>query len=139
MEVVFMGSSKRTSGATAALPKVLGHLRAAFAYRKPFIATHFAVRLVASALFVPLIGMLLAAVVGFSGRSALTDQDIARILLTPAGALTVIAAISLGIAAAVLDITVMMHTLATHEPRIIPAMRRGVAFVVSRFPRILRF
>ena len=125
--------------AMAALSKVSTHFRAAFAYRMPFIATHLAVRLVTSALFVPLIGLLLGTVVGFSGRSAVTDQDIARLLLTPAGACTVLAAISLGIAAAVLDVTVMMHTLATREPRVIPAIRRGVAFVVPRFPRILRF
>ena len=125
--------------AMAALSKVSTHFRAAFAYRMPFIATHLAVRLVTSALFVPLIGLLLGTVVGFSGRSAVTDQDIARLLLTPAGAFTVLAAISLGIAAAVLDVTVMMHTLATREPRVIPAIRRGVAFVVPRFPRILRF
>ena len=125
--------------AMTALSKVSAHFRAAFAYRKPFVATHLAVRLVTSALFVPLIGLLLGTVVGFSGRSAVTDQDIARLVLTPAGAFTVLAAISLGIAAAVLDVAVMMHTLATRELRVIPAMRRGVAFVVPRFPRILRF
>ena len=125
--------------AMAALSKVSAHFRAAFAYRMPFTATHLAVRLVTSALFVPLIGLLLGTVVGFSGRSAVTDQDIARLLLTPAGACIVLAAISLGIAAAVLDVTVMMHTLATREPRVIPAIRRGVAFVVPRFSRLLRF
>lgn len=33
----------------------------------------------------------------------------------------------------------MMYTLAIREPRVIPAIRRGLAFVVPRFPRILRF
>ena len=74
--------------AMAALSKVSAHFRAAFAYRMPFTATHLAVRLVTSALFVPLIGLLLGTVVGFSGRSAVADQDIARLLLTPAGACT---------------------------------------------------
>ena len=126
-------------GAIAAPSKVSAHFRAAFAYLMPFTGTHLTVRLVVSALFVPLIGLLLGTVVGFSGRSAVTDQDIARLLLTPAGACAVLAAISLGIAAAVLDVTVMMHTLATRELRVIPAIRRGIAFVVPRFPRILRF
>jgi glycerophosphoryl diester phosphodiesterase len=125
--------------AMTALSRVSGHFRAAIAYRKPFVATHLAVRLVTSALLVPLIGLLLGTVVGFSGRSAVTDQDIARLVLTPAGAFTVLAAISLGIAAAVLDVAVMMHTLATRELRVIPAMRRGVAFIAPRLLRILRF
>jgi glycerophosphoryl diester phosphodiesterase len=122
-----------------AASKVSAHYRAAFAYRIPFTATHLAVRLVTSALFVPLIGLLLGTVLGFSGRNAVTDQDIARLLLTPAGACTMLAAISLGIAAAVLDVTVMMHTLATRETRMLPAIRRGIAFVVPRFARVLRF
>ena len=125
--------------AVTALWQVSTHFRAAFAYLMPFTATYLAIRLVTSALFVPLIGLLLGTAVGFSGRSAVTDQDIARLLLTPAGAFTVLAAISLGIAAAVLDVTVMMHTLATRERRAIHAVRRGVAFVVPRFARLLRF
>lgn len=125
--------------AVVALSKVSTHFRVAFAYLMPFMATHLTVRLVTSALFVPLIGLLLGAVAGFSGRSAVTDQDIARLLLTPTGACIALAAISIGIAAAVLDVAVMMHTLATQEMRVLPALRRGFAFIVPRFPRVLRF
>ena len=120
-------------GAIAAPSKVSAHFRAAFAYLMPFTGTHLTVRLVVSALFVPLIGLLLGTVVGFSGRSAVTDQDIARLLLTPAGACAVLAAISLGIAAAVLDVAVMMHTLASRELRVIPAIRRGCCLRRSAF------
>jgi len=127
------------SGATAALWKVSAHFRAAFAYRIPFTATHLVVRLIVSALFAPLIGVLLGTVVGFSGRTAVTDQDIAQLLLTPAGLCIFLIAISLGIAAAVLDVTVMMHILTTRELRVLPAMREGVAFIIPRFARILRF
>lgn len=125
--------------AVEVLSKVSTHFRVAFAYLMPFTATHLTIRLVTSALFVPLIGLLLGAVVGFSGRSAVTDQDIARLLLTPTGACIVLTAISIGIAAAVLDVVVMMHTLATREMLVLPAVRRGLAFVVPRFPRVLRF
>ena len=125
--------------AVVALSKVSNHFRVAFAYLMPFTATHLTVRLVTSALFVPLIGLLLGAVVGFSGRSAVTDQDIARLLLTPTGACIALAAISIGIAAAVLDVAVMMHILVTRETRILPAVLRGLAFVVTRLRRVLRF
>src|SRR6478752_2187816 len=123
----------------AALSKVSTHFRVAFAYRVPFIATHLAVRLVTSALLVPLIGLLLGTVVAFSGRSAMTDQDIARLLLTPFGALAAAAALSLGLAAAALDVTLMMYTLAVRERHAFPAIRRGLVFVVPRFPRLMRF
>jgi glycerophosphoryl diester phosphodiesterase len=123
----------------AVLSKVTMHFRAAFVYRMPFIATHLTVRLVTAALFVPIIGLLLGTVVGFSGRSATTDQDIVRLLVTPAGAFAVLAALTLGIAAEVLDVTLMIYILAIREPRVIPAIRRGLAFVTPRFPRILRF
>ena len=125
--------------AVVALSKVSTHFRVAFAYLIPFTATHLTVRLVTSAVFVPLIGLLLGAVAGFSGRSAATDQDIARLLLTPTGACIVLFAISIGIAAAVLDVAVMMHILATRQMSVLPAVRRGFAFVVPRFPRLLRF
>ncbi|MEK1891447.1 MAG: glycerophosphodiester phosphodiesterase family protein [Phyllobacterium sp.] len=128
-----------TREAIAALLKVSMYFRVAFAYRMPFIATHLTVRLVTSAVFVPLIGLLLGIVVGFSGRSAMTDQDIAWLLMTPAGALTALAAIALGIAAAALDIALMMYILAIREQHVIPAIRQGFAFVVPRFPRIMRF
>ncbi|KQV29685.1 hypothetical protein ASC97_23225 [Rhizobium sp. Root1203] len=121
------------------LSKVAAHFRVAFAYRMPFIATHLAVRLVTSALLMPLIGLLLGIVVAFSGRSAMTDQDIARLLLTPFGALAAAAALSLGIAAAALDVTLMMYTLAVRERHAFPAIRRGLGFVVPRFPRLVRF
>jgi glycerophosphoryl diester phosphodiesterase len=122
-----------------ALSRILAHFQVAFAYRMPFTATHLTVRLVIAALLVPLIGLVLSSAIGFSDRSALTDQDIARFLLTPAGAFSALTAISLGIAAAVLDVTVMMHTLATRETRVVPAIRQGFAFVVPRFPHLLRF
>lgn len=128
-----------TREAMAALSKVSTHFRVAFAYRMPFIATHLAVRLVTSALFVPMIGLLLGIVVGFSGRSAMTDQDIAWLLMTPAGAFTALAAITLGIAAAALDIALMMYMLAIREQHVMPAIRQGFAFVLPRFPRIIRF
>jgi len=128
-----------TGKAIAALSKVSTHFRVAFAYRVPFIATHLVVRLVTSALLIPLIGLLLGTVVAFSGRSAMTDQDIARLLLTPFGALAAAAALSLGIAAAALDVTLMMYTLAVRERHAFPAIRRGLGFVVPRFPRLMRF
>ena len=46
----------------------------------PFTAIHFAVRLIAAAIFVPLMGLLLSLAIATSDQSALTDQDIASFL-----------------------------------------------------------
>jgi glycerophosphoryl diester phosphodiesterase len=128
-----------TREAMAMLSKVWTHFRVAFAYRMAFVAVHLSVRLIAAALFVPMIGLLFGIVVSLSGRSAMTDQDIARLLMTPAGAIAALAALTLGIAAAALDIALMTYTLAIREQHVLPAIRRGLAFVVPRFSCIIRF
>ena len=73
----------------------------------PLVSVHLFVRLVTLAVLVPVIGSLLAFTLSFSDQSALTDQDIARFLLTPMGALGAFIVGSCLIAAAVVDIAGM--------------------------------
>lgn len=70
---------------------VLVDYRQALRFVAPFLATHVFVRLVSAVLVTPLIGVLIAVPLWFSDQSALTDQDIARFLVTPAGALGALA------------------------------------------------
>ncbi|MEM9394885.1 MAG: glycerophosphodiester phosphodiesterase family protein [Pseudomonadota bacterium] len=77
----------------------------------PLFTVHVFIRLMISALLVPVIAALLALSLSASGQSALTDQDIARFLFSPAGALAGISIISLLIVAAVLDLAVMSALL----------------------------
>lgn len=60
-------------------------------------------------------------------------------MFTPVGAGLGLVAICVGIVACVLDVVVMMRTLADREMRILPAMRQGLTFVALRLPRLLRF
>ncbi len=85
--------------------------REATAIWAPLFTVHLYNRLLVSALLVPVIAALLTLSLNASGQSALTDQDIARFLLSPAGAVAGLGIISLLIVAAVLDLAVMTALL----------------------------
>ncbi|MGS4946915.1 hypothetical protein ACVDG3_15660, partial [Meridianimarinicoccus sp. RP-17] len=53
---------------------------AALRFWRPLLLAHLFIRLVTTAVLVPVIGALLAGWLSFSNQSALTDQDIARFL-----------------------------------------------------------
>ena len=92
-----------------------------------------------SAGLVPLIGVLLTAVISLSGQSALTDQDIARFLLTPAGLIGVLGVVCVAITAAVLEVAVMIGLLGRGERGPVKALRYGVSLLASRLPQLLAF
>ncbi|QEW23374.1 Glycerophosphoryl diester phosphodiesterase (plasmid) [Paracoccaceae bacterium] len=104
----------------------------------PFTAIHFAVRLIAAAIFVPLMGLLLSLAIATSDQSALTDQDIASFLLTPAGAAGLLVLAGLGIVSAVLDVTLMTHTI-RQGGGMISVLASGLGLVTRRFSALFRF
>ncbi len=108
-------------------------------YLAPFTVIHLALRLVAAAVIVPLSSLLLAAAIATSGQSALTDQDIARFLLTPAGFAAALALVSLSILASVLDVAVMTNTLRRREHSAVRALMSGLSLVLRRFGGLLSF
>ena len=105
----------------------------------PVLSVYLFVRLVLAAIILPVIGVLLTFVLSFSNQSAVTDQDIARFLLTPAGALGGLALLSMLIAAAVTDIAVMTAVLRAGTRRPMQALSSALRFGVSAFPRLIRF
>lgn len=116
----------------------LAAYRAALPRLAPFTAIHFAVRLIAAAIFVPLMGLLLSLAIATSDQSALTDQDIATFLLTPAGAAGLLVLAGLGIVSAVLDITLMTHAI-RQGGGMMSVLLSGVALVTRRFSALFRF
>lgn len=121
------------------LTDVANHFRKAYGYLPAFTAILLAVRLLASAALVPLIGLLLGAAIAMSDQSALTDQDIAWFLLTPTGFLGALAAVSLTISSSVLDVTMMTVALARHQRGPLPALRQGFGHVLPRLPQLVWF
>jgi len=115
---------------------VIACYRIALGFLAPFTLIHVAVRLLAAAVIVPLSGILLALSLAASGQSAVTDQDIARFLLTPAGAVGTLALVGLVIIAAVLDVAVMSDALRRGDRRPLTALISGLWLVVRRFPRL---
>nr|WP_290442967.1 glycerophosphodiester phosphodiesterase [Rhodovulum tesquicola] len=82
---------------------------------------------------------MLAAALATSGQGAVTDQDIARFLLTPAGLAGGLALVGLSIVAGDLDIAMMTETLRRGERRGVRAVLAGLALVVGRFARLFAF
>jgi glycerophosphoryl diester phosphodiesterase len=106
---------------------------------RPFFAVHIFVRLATAAILVPVIGILLAATLRFSDQSALTDQDIARFLFTPAGAVGGLAVLSLVIVSAVVDVSAMAAILLQRVKEPVRALRTIATCAPRALSRLTRF
>ena len=112
--------------------------RTAWGFLVPFTLVHMALRLLAAAVILPASGLVLAAALSIAGQAAVTDQDIARFLLTPAGFIGALAMVGLTIIASVLDLAVMTNTLRRGERRASAALISGVSLVMARFTALFR-
>lgn len=119
------------------LSDVVDSHRRALRLIAPFLATHVFFRLVSAAVVMPLIGWMLALTLRFSAQSALTDQDIARFLLTPAGALGALLTLSVFVGALVLDVAVMTATIRSKRHQPLTALRIGAVFALAHARSIL--
>ncbi|MGD9293801.1 MAG: glycerophosphodiester phosphodiesterase [Roseobacter sp.] len=111
----------------------------ALRHATPLVVAHLFVRLVSAAVIVPVIGLLLAVTLSFSDQSALTDQDIARFLFTPAGAIGGLSVCALIIAAAVVDVTFMSAVFRSGQWSVAGSLQTGTGFLIAAFPRLVRF
>lgn len=119
--------------------EVLNSYRQALRRAVPLLTVHIFVRLVSAAILVPVIGGLLAVTLSFSDQSALTDQDIARFLLTPAGAVGALLIGSLILVAAVIDVAVMTAVLRSQASGPGASLKSALGFLVQALPRLIRF
>ncbi|SFF68909.1 glycerophosphodiester phosphodiesterase [Roseobacter denitrificans] len=113
--------------------------RQALALWFPLLCVHMFVRLIIAAVLVPLIAALLAITLSFSDQSALTDQDIARFLLTPVGAIGAVFIASLIIVAATIDIAVMTAVLRSDQRGAGKALAAAFGFLTRSLPRLAVF
>jgi len=118
---------------------VLASYRASLQFLAPFTLIHLSVRLLAVAVIVPVSGVVLAAALAASGQNVVTDQDIARFLLTPVGFAGALALISLSIVASVLDVAVMTDILRRQEHRVSRALFSGLGLFLGRFTGLFAF
>lgn len=113
--------------------------RHALRYWAPLLVSHLFVRLIAIAVMVPVIGLLLSATLSFSDQSALTDQDIVRFLLTPAGAVGLLMVGACVIVAAVFDVAFMTVVLRAGHWSPVRSIRVATGFLISVLPRLVTF
>ena len=121
------------------LEAVLRSYRAALGRWLPLVASHLFIRLVITSLMVPVIGLLLAITLLFSDQTALTDQDIAGFLLTPAGAVGAVIILSMVLVALVLDTVVATAILRGRSRRPLEALSLAAGFTLHAVPRLLAF
>ena len=128
----------RSTLASAAQDVVAG-FRTAWRFRWPLLATHLLVQLFVLAVLAPVSSLLLSVALSVRGESALTDQDIALFLVSPAGFAAGLAVACLLIVGAMLDVAIMAGVLRAGARNITGIMAHGLRPTLTRLPQIARF
>ena len=105
----------------------------------PLIAAHAFVRVFVSSIMVPVVGIGLTVTLLASDQAALTDQDIARFLFTPAGAIGAVVLISLLLVAIVLVVVIATAILRQGTQKPLAALKLAARFAIYSAPRLLPF
>ncbi len=119
--------------------KVLNSYLRALRLIGPFLSIHVFFRLVSAGILVPLIGIIVGVAISFSGQTALTDQDIVRFLVTPAGALGGLTVVSLLIVSAILDVALMTAVVRSGVLRPVAALQTAAGFGLRSAAALMKF
>ena len=111
---------------------VISAFSRAWESRATMISAVLAFRLIALAILTPTIGLLTNLAVSLSNQSALTDQDIARFLLTPVGGIAVIGVLSFVIVVFVLGFALITMLIHNDIPGILQALQTGARVLIGR-------
>lgn len=96
------------------------------------ISTVLTFRLIALAILAPAVGLLINLAVSLSSQSALTDQDIARFLLTPVGSIAAISVLSTMAVIAVLSFALLTLVIHSDQQRTLQALRTNARVLIGR-------
>ncbi|WP_300068625.1 glycerophosphodiester phosphodiesterase family protein [uncultured Ruegeria sp.] len=107
--------------------------------RRVFLPIYIAVRLLLVALIAPGVAIAVNLSVSLSNQSALTDQDIAMFLLSPAGFIAAIVVLSLFLLAEVFVFSVMAGSLRMGESDPWRAGSAAIGLILSRLPALFGF
>ncbi len=111
----------------------------AWTRRRVFVPIYIAVRLLLIALIAPGIAVAVNFAVSLSNQTALTDQDIAMFLLSPAGFVAAVVVLSLFLLAEVFVFSVMAGSLRMGESDPWRAGSSSIALILSRLPALFGF
>ncbi|KIC40347.1 glycerophosphodiester phosphodiesterase [Ruegeria sp. ANG-R] len=113
--------------------------RGAWARRRVFVPIYLAVRLLLVALIAPGVAIAVNLAVSLSDQSALTDQDIAMFLLSPAGFIAAVAVLSLFLLAEVFVFSVMAGSLRMGERDPWRAGSASIRLILTRLLALFGF
>lgn len=122
-----------------ALATVLAAYKAAWLHRIVIIGVYLGLQLAVYAALAPLLGLLLKLAVSLSDQSALTDQDIAAFLLTPAGFVGAVAVLALFLLVEVLGFALMAALWRARESDRLASARAALIAVVRRIRPLVVF
>lgn len=123
----------------SAFTPVIQAYRDAWHRRTAFVGVYLALRLVAFAILTPAVGVLINLAVSVSSQSALTDQDIARFLLTPSGFIVAIAVASVFLVVEVFGFAIMAAYLRAGVPNRLHAARMAMFAIVGHARNLFVF
>lgn len=113
--------------------------REAWRFRWPLTVAHLANRLLLAAIIAPVAAAVLRLGISYSGQTALTDQDIALLLLSPVGLVCVLLVASVLIIGTVLNVAVMTGVIHSGRESAFSALQAGLGRVVARAPAVFGF
>ncbi len=113
--------------------------KGAWARRRVFVPIYIVVRLLLIALITPGLAIAANLAVSLSSQTALTDQDIAAFVLSPAGFLVAVAVLSLFLLAEVFVFSVMAGSLRMAESDPWRAGSAAIGLILSRLPALFGF
>jgi len=128
-----------TPPTSSRLPTVVRSYLAAWKFRATFVPVYLLLRFMTYAVIAPLLGVAITFAVSLSDQSALTDQDIARFILTPGGAVVTLAVLGLLLLGEVLSLAVMTGVLRAGRPGLMGALREAFLAVGRRLRPLFVF
>ncbi|MHA3979668.1 glycerophosphodiester phosphodiesterase family protein [Halovulum sp. GXIMD14794] len=105
--------------------------------RRQILALHIGMTLLAVAVIGPLSQLVLRLAIRLSGSPALTDQDIARFLLSPVGFAGLLVAGAVALTAAVLETAVILWALRLREQGQPAPLKHILPAVLKRLPSLI--
>ncbi|MDU9005663.1 glycerophosphodiester phosphodiesterase [Sedimentitalea todarodis] len=123
----------------SALATSIAAYKAALSRGPVIIGLYLGLRLAIYAVLAPLLGLLLNLAVSLSDQSALTDQDIAGFLLTPAGFIAAVAVLALVLLVEVLGFALMAALWRAGGTDRLASARAALLAVVRRIRPLIAF
>ena len=116
------------------LAEIVAQLRASWVQ---LLTVHLIFTLLGVVVLAPLLGVSMQTLVEFSGSSAVADQDIARLILSPLGMVGLIFMLGLFLAILALELTAMLALVSAQRKGLQVLPRHCVAYVLRSAPALL--